>query len=129
MHDRGDYKSGWQIDRDYAEQQKKDRMKMQGEDGITKSVLFKRILLSYITNFPFFRLPVPDEVNYEVNTEDELPFVCLICRKEFVLPVVTKCDHYFCEKCALRRYVKDTKCFVCKGNGLLNFNHHLMFRN
>ena len=40
MHDRGDYKSGWQIDRDYAEQQKKDRMKMQGEDGITK----KRII-------------------------------------------------------------------------------------
>lgn len=31
----------------------------------------------------------------------------------FVNPVMTKCNHYFCEKCALERYKKNSKCFVC----------------
>ena len=30
--------------------------------------------------------------------EEEVPFACLICRKEFTEPVVTKCGHYFCMK-------------------------------
>lgn len=25
-----------------------------------------------------------------------------------------RCKHYFCEKCALDAYVKDTKCFACR---------------
>lgn len=28
--------------------------------------------------------------------EEEIPFACLICRKEFTDPVVTKCGHFFC---------------------------------
>jgi len=28
-------------------------------------------------------------------------------------PVVTKCQHYFCEKCALDNYKKTPKCYVC----------------
>jgi len=30
--------------------------------------------------------------------DEEVPFACLICRKEFTEPVVTKCGHYFCMK-------------------------------
>jgi RING finger protein 113A len=30
--------------------------------------------------------------------EEEVPFACYICRKEFTDPVVTKCGHYFCMK-------------------------------
>lgn len=45
--------------------------------------------------------------------EEELPFACLICRKPFTDPVVTKCGHYFCETCALKRYTKNSKCFAC----------------
>jgi RING finger protein 113A len=30
--------------------------------------------------------------------EEEIPFGCLICRKPFTEPVVTKCGHYFCMK-------------------------------
>ncbi len=45
--------------------------------------------------------------------DNDLPWACLICREPFTNPVVTKCKHYFCEKCALARYVKDTKCFAC----------------
>lgn len=34
----------------------------------------------------------------EESDEEEVPFACLICRKEFTEPVVTKCGHYFCMK-------------------------------
>jgi RING finger protein 113A len=30
------------------------------------------------------------------DDEEEVPFACLICRKEFTEPIVTKCGHYFC---------------------------------
>lgn len=52
-----------------------------------------------------------------MNSSDEddgdLPFKCLICRESFVKPIVTKCKHYFCEKCFLARNKKTTKCFAC----------------
>ena len=34
----------------------------------------------------------------EEDEIEEVPFACLICRKEFTEPVVTKCGHYFCMK-------------------------------
>jgi RING finger protein 113A len=34
----------------------------------------------------------------EEEEEEEVPFACLICRKAFTEPVVTKCGHYFCMK-------------------------------
>lgn len=45
--------------------------------------------------------------------EEDLPFACLICRKQFTDPVVTKCGHYFCMACAIKRYEKTSKCFAC----------------
>ncbi|KAK3753999.1 hypothetical protein QZH41_009252 [Actinostola sp. cb2023] len=82
LHDRSDYKHGWQLDREW-------------EAGTFDK---------------------DDPHKYEINSdddEDELPFACIICRKTFVNPVVTKCNHFFCEKCALERYRKNSKCFVC----------------
>ena len=58
--------------------------------------------------------------------EDELPFACYICRKpwsEVRDPVVTRCNHYFCETCALRHNsLNRGKCAVCEQptNGLFN---------
>jgi len=59
-----------------------------------------------------------DEEQQQEEEKDELeaaglPFACHICRGDFKRPVVTKCEHYFCEKCALQRYAKNTKCAVC----------------
>ncbi|XP_053205933.1 E3 ubiquitin-protein ligase RNF113A-like [Panonychus citri] len=54
-----------------------------------------------------------DDVNYEITEEKEIPFKCLICREGFTNPIVTKCEHYFCEKCFLAEYRKSTKCFIC----------------
>lgn len=61
--------------------------------------------------------------NWEIPSDDEhLPFKCFICRESFVDPVVTKCQHYFCEKCALEQFKKTKRCYVCAENtgGLFN---------
>ncbi|XP_014245619.1 RING finger protein 113A [Cimex lectularius] len=64
-----------------------------------------------------------DSDNYEIDSDDDqLPFKCFICRESFVNPIVTKCRHYFCEKCALDQYKKSTRCFICntQTNGVFN---------
>lgn len=99
LHDRGDYKQGWQLDRDWAEEQEAKR---------------KRVLQG---------LPAEGgEESFEIKADEQLPWACDICRQPFVQPVVTKCKHYFCEKCALDHYVKDSKCFTCRGptSGIFN---------
>ena len=70
MHDRSDYKSGWQLEKEWEEEQERKRRRLlQGFDGDD------------------------DDENYEISSEDdELPFACHICRREegFVRPVETR---------------------------------------
>ncbi|CAG8446894.1 5269_t:CDS:2 [Ambispora gerdemannii] len=61
LHDRGDYKTGWQLEREWEEKQ--------GKLGHDPN--------AYI-------------VESSDDSEDELPFACLICRQEYSSPVVTK---------------------------------------
>jgi RING finger protein 113A len=87
LHDRGDYKHGWQLELEEKAKANRKEYDMDSDD---------------------------DDKKYEINSdEEEMPFKCLICRKSFENPIVTKCQHYFCEKCALERYRKSTRCFVC----------------
>ncbi|XP_031100323.1 zinc finger CCCH domain-containing protein 1-like [Ipomoea triloba] len=100
MHDRGDYKSGWQLEKEWdeAEKAKKRRMEMGMLD---------------------------DDESAEQSDDDDddaLPFACFICRQPFVDPVMTKCKHYFCEHCALKHHAKNKKCFVCNQPTLGIFN-------
>ena len=44
---------------------------------------------------------------------EKIPFVCIICEKHYRSPVVTRCGHYFCEPCALKRYREDPSCKNC----------------
>ena len=60
-----------------------------------------------------------------------LPFACLICKEPWDAcadPVVTKCGHYFCERCALKQNAKTGKCFACgKGTGgIFNTAHEII---
>ncbi|KAJ9146837.1 hypothetical protein P3X46_029059 [Hevea brasiliensis] len=101
MHDRGDYKPGWQLEKEWEEAEKiRKRNLALGEDegGVEQS----------------------DEE--EDDDDDSLPFACFICRQPFVDPVVTKCKHYFCEHCALKHHAKNKKCFVCNQPTLGIFN-------
>lgn len=67
MHDRGDHKAGWQIERDWAAEQEEKR---------------KRALMGLSGDAA--------EENFEIKAEDDLPWACLICREPFNNPVVTK---------------------------------------
>jgi RING finger protein 113A len=42
-----------------------------------------------------------------------VPFACLICRKHYTDPIVTRCGHYFCSACAIKRFAKTPKCIAC----------------
>ncbi|XP_032669328.1 E3 ubiquitin-protein ligase RNF113A [Odontomachus brunneus] len=99
LHDRSDYKLGWQLEREAAS----------GE----------------------YNSGDEDEKKYEIDSdEDNLPFKCFICRESFTDPVVTKCKHYFCEKCALEHYRKSTRCYICnvQTNGTFNPAKELIAR-
>jgi len=105
LHDRGDYKTGWQLEKEHEEEQKRKRMKAMGED-------------------------VDDEVDYRINPEEEdLPWACMICRGDFRNPVMTQCRHYFCEQCALEHFGKGhTRCATCNVQtcGIFNTAHRLL---
>ena len=49
----------------------------------------------------------------ESDEDAEIPFGCLICRKPYTDPVVTRCGHYFCSACAIKRFAKTPKCLAC----------------
>ncbi|KAH8311685.1 hypothetical protein KR044_007551 [Drosophila immigrans] len=101
LHDRSDYKAGWQLEMDHEAQKRGDN----DSDG--------------------------DDHKYEIHSDEEtLPFKCYICRESFVNPVVTKCKHYFCEKCALAQYRKSQRCIICsqQTNGIFNPAKELIAR-
>ncbi|KAJ3318338.1 hypothetical protein HDV06_000571 [Boothiomyces sp. JEL0866] len=97
MHDRGDYKMGWELDKEWEEMQRK---KAEENDP-------NRFFV---------------EVEDEVESDDDLPFACLICRGDFKSPIVTKCKHYFCEACAIKHFKKSPGCFACNQNTQGVFN-------
>ncbi|XP_077227695.1 zinc finger CCCH domain-containing protein 1-like [Tasmannia lanceolata] len=99
MHDRGDYKSGWQMEREWEEAE----------------MVRKRNLAMGVDDVDGAGLSDDDEDN-------SLPFACFICRQPFEDPVVTNCKHYFCEHCALKHHSKNKKCFVCNKPTLGIFN-------
>lgn len=104
LHDRSDFKYGWQLELEERAKQNSKGYECDSDD---------------------------DDKKYEINSDEEdLPFKCLICRKSFENPVMTKCNHYFCEKCALERYKKSTRCFVCnqQTSGVFNPARKLMER-
>ncbi|KAF3940438.1 hypothetical protein ABW19_dt0204630 [Dactylella cylindrospora] len=93
LHAREDYKQGWELDRDW-------------EVGKTKK-------------------PTAGGKKDDDDSDPELaniPFACVICKGDYKFPIVTKCGHYFCEKCALQRYRKNPSCAICGAgtNGIFN---------
>jgi RING finger protein 113A len=102
MHDRGDYKHGWQLDKEWDQKEKLRKEKLQalermeralGEDGEA--------------------LRGSDD---EYDSDDDVPPTCGICDEPWDKvrdPVVTRCKHYFCEHCALRHNAKEKACATC----------------
>jgi RING finger protein 113A len=47
------------------------------------------------------------------DSDEDIPFACLICRKPYGDPVVTRCGHYFDSACAIKRFARTPKCAAC----------------
>ncbi|KAG6820815.1 hypothetical protein H0H93_011109 [Arthromyces matolae] len=56
---------------------------------------------------------VGDESDSDSDDDEDIPFACLICRQHFTDPIVTRCGHYFCSACAIKRFTKTPKCIAC----------------
>ena len=95
LHDRGDYKQGWQLDKDWEQKEQarkaaEARMAKLGEDGVAEE---------------------SDE-----EYVNDIPESCAICDTSWLeakFPVATACGHFFCERCALQHNAKQTTCFTC----------------
>jgi RING finger protein 113A len=97
LHSREDYKQGWELDRDWE-------INTQGKQVKGKVVSQRK--------------GGPKSAEDENNEDEEallesIPFACVICKGPYRDPVVTKCEHYFCESCALQRYRKNPTCAIC----------------
>ena len=105
LHDRGDTKSGWEMEREYEDTKKRELDKKAKEmeifmysmmnngsgsggdgDGIGKG---EKITDQFDSN------------NDNDIVDDGVPFACHICRKSFTNPIITSCGHYFDEACLL----------------------------
>lgn len=49
------------------------------------------------------------------KSKEQMPYRCVICSKDYSLPVKTECNHLFCQKCFMNRYrnLKKPNCFIC----------------
>ena len=107
LHAREDYAAGWKLDREW-EMSGKDKNK----GGTIVSSASDRTAGK----------KDKDEDGIDYALLEKIPFVCLICKKDYKSPIVTKCNHYFCEACALKRYRKDPTCAVCGASTAGTFN-------
>ncbi|KAF8567222.1 hypothetical protein P879_08010 [Paragonimus westermani] len=104
LHDRSDYKHGWQIEQELSEG-------TYGIDGTDN-----RYEIGHHSS--------------EEEPDEDLPWQCLICRGDYKDPVVTRCRHYFCGECALKRYKKTARCYACTSDtkGFFKFAKDLLPR-
>ena len=98
LHDRGDTMTGWQLEQQWEEQQKKKKELQEKEiqgfvDGMSESKTSKK---------------------EGIDSSDGLPFACFLCRDYFKNPVVTVCNHYFCESCIMNHVREESDaCPIC----------------
>ncbi|TKA77708.1 hypothetical protein B0A49_02240 [Cryomyces minteri] len=88
LHAREDYKQGWQLDKEW--------------ENVTKG---KKVSGQTVASANRAANMGEDDINEkEEKMLENIPFACIICKQPYKSPVVTKCGHYFCESCALKRY-------------------------
>ena len=91
LHAREDYKQGWELDKDWEIGAKGKRKGGQATKTLAEA----------------------EDSEEEDKALEGIPFACIICKKPYKEPIVTKCGHYFCEGCALGRYRKNPSCAAC----------------
>ncbi|KAF2180723.1 hypothetical protein K469DRAFT_639101 [Zopfia rhizophila CBS 207.26] len=104
LHAREDYAAGWKLDREW---ELSGKGKRQGGTIVASAN----------------RNQEKDEDGINTAMLEKIPFACIICKKPYTGPIITKCGHYFCEACALKRYRKDPSCAACGVNTSGVFNN------
>ena len=107
LHAREDYAHGWQLDKEW--------------ETVTKG---KKVIGGTVVASADRSAKTDGDGSdgEEAAMLEGIPFVCIICRGPYKAPVVTRCGHYFCEACALKRYRRDPSCAACGSgtNGVFN---------
>ncbi|KAI6365155.1 RNA-splicing factor [Pyricularia grisea] len=108
LHAREDYKAGWQLDKEWETVTK-------GKKNLGGTVVASRDKSNTAA-------AEDDDDDEEDALIESIPFACIICKEPYKQPIKTRCGHYFCEPCALKRYRKDPTCAACGSgtNGVFN---------
>jgi len=136
LHDRGDSKSGWQMEAEYEEKKKREEERKGREmERFMNSMMCGEIkddavkTKSNAEGDDHFGNTQKDDDNNNTNN-DGIPYACHICRGPFQSPVVTTCGHYYCESCMQRRIREEnlTTCPICQKDthGVLNYPQKLV---
>ncbi|KAB8801889.1 hypothetical protein FH972_026710 [Carpinus fangiana] len=106
LHAREDYKQGWELDKDWEKVNT-------GRKPAAGTVVGRADRSAKLGG---------ESDDDEDAMLEGIPFACIICKEPYKNPIVTRCAHYFCEKCALDRYRKNPNCAACgEGtNGVFN---------
>ncbi|KAG4283635.1 hypothetical protein FPRO06_08014 [Fusarium proliferatum] len=110
-HIRDDVKQGWQLDKEWEEVTK-------GKQNLGGTVVASANRDKKVEN--------ADDAD-EIAMLEKIPFACIICEGPYREPIQTRCGHYFCEPCALKRYRRDPTCAACGAgtNGVFNSSKKL----
>ncbi|KAL8763443.1 MAG: hypothetical protein Q9184_000751 [Pyrenodesmia sp. 2 TL-2023] len=92
LHAREDYKQGWELEKDWLKADPKSKKGQSTSQRTARS---------------------DNQEEDEDTILENIPFACIICKRSYNNPIVTKCGHYFCESCALQRYRKTPSCAAC----------------
>ena len=99
LHDRGDQLSGWQLEEKWQEEQRLKKEKQEKD------------LNNFLEKASGGKVAKSDTT----VSDDGLPFACHLCRNAFDDPVITACQHYFCEKCIMSHVRNQSDaCPICQ---------------
>lgn len=114
LHDRSDYKTGWQLEKEWNEEQKKKEKALQ-EKLLRKLEKVSTRRADGESSSTFQDNDGDDDSDDSTAKVDAVPFACLQCKVKWeeckTSPCVTLCKHYFCESCFMLKCRQ--KCSVC----------------
>jgi RING finger protein 113A len=116
LHDRSDYKSGWQVELEWQAAQR-EKQKRFAEVLAAGGTLED----AQAAEAEAAAAAAAGGSSGGAPKKEPLPFACFICRGDFKEPVATSCGHYFCEACAVAHNKVNPHCAHCgaQTHGLL----------
>jgi RING finger protein 113A len=118
-HMREEFKQGWALDEEHDKANKNGTVKPSGT--VISSAAGRRQGISNDAERDL------DDEEKERRMLEKIPFNCTICEGAYKDPIVTRCGHYFCEKCAMDRYKRNPNCAICGAgtSGVFNYSRQL----